>query len=279
MNIKPSWVTSRQAVLVTLLLIWSLAPMVWQLISSFTSSEALVNGAIPFQDRWTLMHYRELLSSDPPFWRYLLNSTVVAGGSTVLTLILAVPAAYVLAQLPRRWRRSIRNGVMAAALFPYVLLFLALLELARNFHLGNSLFALALPYSALAMPLALLLLTAAFEGLPKDLDDAARLEGLSLRQRLRWVMLPLIAPASASTAILVFLFAWNEYPIALTWLSRSDLLTLPVAMARIAGSSIYSIPYGAYAAATVLGAIPLLLLVLLFQRQIVSGLTNGAIKG
>ena len=279
MNIKPSWVTSRHAVLVTLLLIWSLAPMVWQLISSFTSSEALVNGAIPFQNRWTLMHYRELLSSDPPFWRYLLNSTVVAGGSTVLTLILAVPAAYVLAQLPQRWRRSIRSGVIAAALFPYVLLFLALLELARNFHLGNSLFALALPYSALAMPLALLLLTAAFEGLPKDLDDAARLEGLSLRQRLRWVMLPLIAPASASTAILVFLFAWNEYPIALTWLSRSDLLTLPVAMARIAGSSIYSIPYGAYAAATVLGAIPLLLLVLLFQRQIVSGLTNGAIKG
>ena len=279
MNIKPSWVTSRHAVLVTLLLIWSLAPMVWQLISSFTSSEALVNGAIPFQNRWTLMHYRELLSSDPPFWRYLLNSTVVASGSTVLTLILAVPAAYVLAQLPQRWRRSIRSGVMAAALFPYVLLFLALLELARNFHLGNSLFALALPYSALAMPLALLLLTAAFEGLPKDLDDAARLEGLSLRQRLRWVMLPLIAPASASTAILVFLFAWNEYPIALTWLSRSDLLTLPVAMARIAGSSIYSIPYGAYAAATVLGAIPLLLLVLFFQRQIVSGLTNGAIKG
>ena len=279
MSSKRSWVSSRHAVLVTLLLIWSLAPMIWQLISSFTSSEALVNGAIPFQNRWTLIHYRELLSSDPPFWRYLLNSTVVAGASTVLTLVLAVPAAYVLAQLPRRWRRCFRSGVMAAALFPYVLLFLALLELARNFHLGNSLFALALPYSALAMPLALLLLTAAFEGLPKDLDDAARLEGLTMRQRLRWVMLPLIAPASASTAILVFLFAWNEYPIALTWLSRSDLLTLPVAMARIAGSSIYSIPYGAYAAATVLGAIPLLLLVLLFQRQIVSGLTNGAING
>jgi len=279
MSMSRSWLASRHAVLVTLLLIWSLAPMAWQLISSFTSSEALVNGAIPFEQRWTLIHYRELLSSDPPFWRYLLNSTVVAGVSTALTLVLAVPAAYVLAQLPLRWRRGIRSAVMAAALFPYVLLFLALLELARNFQLGNSLFALAFPYSALAMPLALLLLTAAFEGLPKDLDDAARLEGLTLRQRLRWVMLPLIAPASASTAILVFLFAWNEYPIALTWLSRSDLLTLPVAMARIAGSSIYSIPYGAYAAATVLGAIPLLFLVLLFQRQIVSGLTNGAIKG
>ena len=102
---------------------------------------------------------------------------------------------------------------------------------------------------------------------------------MTLHQRLRWILIPLITPASASTAVLVFLFAWNEYPIALTWISRSDLLTLPVAMARIAGSSIYAVPYGAYAAATVLGSIPLLLLVLLFQRQIVSGLTQGAIKG
>jgi multiple sugar transport system permease protein len=253
--------------------------MIWQLVSSLTSSDALVDLSIPFQQRWTLDHYRELLSTNPPFWQYLINSTVVASISTLLTLILAIPAAYGLAQLPMSWRRSIKTLVVAAALFPYVLLFLALLELARSFHLGNNLIALALPYSALAMPLALLLLTAAFEGLPKDLDDAARLEGLSLRQRMRWVMLPLIAPASASTAILVFLFAWNEYPIALTWLSQEELLTLPVAMARIAGSSIYAVPYGAYAAATVLGAIPLLILVLLFQRQIVSGLTNGAIKG
>ncbi len=264
---------------ISLLLIWSLAPMIWQLVSSLTSSDALVDLSIPFQQRWTLDHYRELLSTNPPFWQYLINSTVVASISTLLTLILAIPAAYGLAQLPMSWRRSIKTLVVAAALFPYVLLFLALLELARSFHLGNNLIALALPYSALAMPLALLLLTAAFEGLPKDLDDAARLEGLSLRQRMRWVMLPLIAPASASTAILVFLFAWNEYPIALTWLSQEELLTLPVAMARIAGSSIYAVPYGAYAAATVLGAIPLLILVLLFQRQIVSGLTNGAIKG
>lgn len=271
--------STQRAPWISLLLIWSLAPMIWQLVSSLTSSDALVDLSIPFQQRWTLDHYRELLSTNPPFWQYLINSTVVASISTLLTLILAIPAAYGLAQLPMSWRRSIKTLVVAAALFPYVLLFLALLELARSFHLGNNLIALALPYSALAMPLALLLLTAAFEGLPKDLDDAARLEGLSLRQRMRWVMLPLIAPASASTAILVFLFAWNEYPIALTWLSQEELLTLPVAMARIAGSSIYAVPYGAYAAATVLGAIPLLILVLLFQRQIVSGLTNGAIKG
>jgi multiple sugar transport system permease protein len=118
MSSKRSWVSSRHAVLVTLLLIWSLAPMIWQLISSFTSSEALVNGAIPFQNRWTLIHYRELLSSDPPFWRYLLNSTVVAGASTVLTLVLAVPAAYVLAQLPRRWRREHQKWRDGGCSFP-----------------------------------------------------------------------------------------------------------------------------------------------------------------
>ena len=105
------------------------------------------------------------------------------------------------------------------------------------------------------------------------------LEGFNLWQRMRYVLIPLIAPATTSTAILVFLFSWNEYPIALTWLSDSELLTLPVAMARIAGSSIYSVPYGAYAAATVLGSIPLICIVLIFQKSIVSGLTSGAIKG
>jgi multiple sugar transport system permease protein len=129
------------------------------------------------------------------------------------------------------------------------------------------------------MPLAVLLLSSAFRDLPSEIEEAARLEGLGLWQRLRWVLIPLIGPATASTAILVFLFSWNEYPIALTWISTTDLLTLPVAIARIAGSSVYSIPYGAYAAATVLGSLPLLLLVIIFQRQIVSGLTQGAIKG
>ncbi len=264
---------------IMLLLVWSLLPMIWQLITSFTSSDALVSAGIPFQHRWTLAHYRDLLSGDPPFWRYLLNSTVVGGLTTVLTLLLAVPAAYGLARMSPTRRGTIRITVGAAALFPYVLLFLALLELAREFRLGNSLLAIALPYAGLALPLALLLLISAFEGLPNDLDDAARLEGLGLLDRLRLVLMPLITPAVASTGILVFLFAWNEYPIALTWLSRDDLLTLPVAMARIAGSSIYAVPYGAYAAATVLGSLPLLALVLVCQRQIVAGLTNGAVKG
>ena len=113
---------------------------------------------------------------------------------------------------------------------------------------------------------------------PPELEESAVLEGLNLWQRLRWVLLPLIAPASASTGLLVFLFSWNEYPIALTWISRQELLTLPIAIARIAGSSVYTVPYGAFAAATVLGSLPLLALVVIFQKPIVAGLTQGAVK-
>ncbi len=263
-----------------LVLIWSLGPMLWQLRTSLLPPEALVTpvagaGAV----RWTLENYRLILSADPPFWRYLINSCLVGGATTLLTLVLAVPCAYGLQrqQGPLRW--AVSGTLLGAALFPTVLLFLALLEMARRFELANNLLALSLPYAAISLPLAVLLLRAALADLPGELEDAARLEGLDLAQRLRYVLLPLLAPALASTGILVFLFSWNEYPIALTWISRADLLTLPTAMARIAGSSVYTVPYGALAAATVLGSLPLLALMLIFQRRIVAGLTQGAVKG
>ena len=265
--------------LIVLLLSWSLGPLLWQLYTSFSTNEALITPFANIDHRWTLNHYKDVLTGNPPFWRYLINSLIVGAGSTILTLCIATPAAYAITRSRGTITNMAQSMLIVAALFPYVLLFLALLEVARSLHLGNHLLALTIPYAALSQPLAILLLSAAFRDLPIDLEDAARLEGLGLWSRLRWVLIPLIAPATASTAILVFLFAWNEYPIALTWLSDSSLLTLPVAMARIAGSSIYSVPYGAYAAATVLGSIPLIALVLIFQKSIVSGLTSGAVKG
>ena len=264
----------------SLLILWSLAPLLWQLYSSLVTPEALVDpAAVAANHFWTLENYRQLLAATPPFWRYLLNSSLVGGFSTALTLALAVPCAYGLHRQRGGLRWAADALLLAAAMFPTVLLFLSLLQLARALGLGNQLLALSLPYSALNLPLAVLLLRAAFADLPPDLEDAARLEGLNLTARLRHVLLPLLAPALGSTAILVFLFSWNEYPIALTWISRPELLTLPPAIARLAGSSLFTVPYGAFAAATVLGSLPLLLIVLLFQRSIVSGLTQGAIKG
>ncbi len=261
------------------LLLWSLGPLAWQLYTSFCTDQALVMPFAVHDQRWTLAHYQSVLTSNPPFIRYLFNSLFAGTISTLLTLLLAIPASYSLSKLARRSALLIKCLLIGCALFPYVLLFLALLEIARYLQLGNSLIALAIPYAALSQPLAVLLLTNAFSDLPSELEDAARVEGLGVLQRFRWILLPLISPAIASTAILVFLFSWNEYPIALTWISDSDKLTLPVAMARIAGSSIHSVPYGPYAAATVLGSIPLVILVMVFQKPIVSGLTTGAVKG
>lgn len=258
-----------------IVLIWSLGPMLWQLYTSFRPSDAITGSA----GGWTLDHYLQQLQGDPPFFTYLINSAVVGASSTALTLALAVPCAYAFSRIGQRASRSLTLLVAAAAAFPAVLLFLALLELARDWHLANNLLALSLPYAGLCLPLAILLLQAAFRDLPIELEEAAVIEGMGLWQRLRWILLPLMAPAMASAALLIFIFCWNEYPIALTWLSRSDLLTLAPAMARIAGSSIYTIPYGAFAAATVLGSTPLILLMLVFQRQIISGLTQGALKG
>jgi multiple sugar transport system permease protein len=259
----------------TVLLLWSLGPMLWQLYSSLRPTQALTG----LGSGWTLDHYRQLLSAEPPFGHYLVNTALVGSSSTLLTLALAIPCAYGLSRLGQRPARQISLVVAAAAAFPAVLLFLALLEVARDWQLANNLLALSLPYAGLCLPLAVLLLRAAFREIPLELEEAALIDGLNLWQRLRWVLLPLIAPALASTALLVFIFCWNEYPIALTWLSRQELLTLAPAIARIAGSSVYTIPYGAFAAATVLGGAPMILLLLLFQRQIISGLTQGAIKG
>lgn len=262
------------------LLLWSLGPLLWQLRTSFLVGEALVGedgGAPAFP--WTLANYQLVLSGDPSLAQVLLNSALLGLTTTLLTLVLAVPCAYGLHRLRGRLRSLLNVLLVGAALFPTVLLFLSLLQLARWFHLANHLLALSLPYAGLSLPLAILLLRAAIDDLPPELDDAGRLDGMSNLQRFRWIVLPLITPTMASTGLLVFLASWNEYPIALTWLSRSDRLTLPAAMGRIASSSVFTIPYGPFAAATVLGSLPLLVLVLLFQRWIISGITQGAVKG
>ncbi|WP_320676807.1 carbohydrate ABC transporter permease [Prochlorococcus sp. MIT 1300] len=270
---------SPNKLLIILVLAWSLSPLVWQLYTSFCTSDSITGLITDNSNHWTFDNYRKVLFADPPFLQYLINSLIVGMSSTLITLIIATPAAYSLNRIKPVLANGFKALLLSAALFPYVLLFLALLEIARTLDIGNNLYALGIPYSALSMPLAVLLLSSAFRDIPPELEEAARLEGLNLWQRLRWVLIPLIAPATGSTAILVFLFSWNEYPIALTWISKSELMTLPVAMARIAGSSVHEVPYGAFAAATVLGSIPLLLIVLVFQKQIVSGLTQGAIKG
>jgi multiple sugar transport system permease protein len=262
-----------------LLLVFSLAPILWQLLTSIKTTAdiaAVPNVYLPRQ--FTLEHYIEIFRRKP-FLNYLLNSAFVAVVSTLLCLAIGSPAAYSLARLRLPGERLILAGVLVVTLFPYILLFLGLLELVRAFGLANNYLALIVPYTAINLPLTILVMRSFFQLLPPDLEDAAKVDGYSIPQMLLRILLPLTLPALVTTGILTFIASWNEFLFALTFITRESMKTIPVAVAQLSGTAVFEIPYGALAAATVIGTLPLVLLVLLFQRQIVQGLTSGAVKG
>lgn len=267
------------ALAVIAVLVISLAPVLWQLLTSFKVNEDI--SAVPnvyFPTQFTLQHYVELFTRRP-FARYILNSAFVSIVSTLTCLAIGTPAAYALARLRPVGERAILAGVLVITLFPGILLFLGLLELVQRFHLGNNYLALIIPYTAINLPLTILVLRSFFQQLPKDLEDAAKVDGYTTWGMLTKVLLPMTVPAMVTTGILAFIFAWNEFIFALTFITREDMKTIPVAAAQLGGASVFEIPYGPIAAATVLGTLPLVVLVLFFQRKIVQGLTAGAVKG
>ena len=153
------------------------------------------------------------------------------------------------------------------------------LELVKFFQIGNNYLALIIPYTAINLPLTILILRTFFQQLPKDLEDSAKIDGYNTLSMLLNIVLPLTLPALVTTGILTFIFAWNEFIFALTFITREDLYTIPVAVAQLGGASLLEIPYGPMAAATLAGTFPLIILVLIFQRRIVQGITAGAVKG
>lgn len=257
----------------------SLAPVLWQVLTSVKVNEDI--SAIPtvyFPTRFTLQHYVELFTRRP-FFRYILNSAFVSITSTLVCLAIGTPAAYALARLRPVGNQVILAIVMVVTLFPGILLFLGLIEVVQALHLGNNYLALIIPYTAINLPLTILVLRSFFQQLPKDLEDSAKIDGYNTWQMLSKILLPMTIPAIVTTGILAFISAWNEFIFALTFITREDMKTIPVAASQIGGASVFEIPYGPIAAATVLGTAPLVLLVLLFQRKIVQGLTAGAVKG
>jgi multiple sugar transport system permease protein len=264
---------------VLLVVVFCLAPVLWQVMTSFKLNQDI--SAIPviyFPTQATLNHYIELFARRP-FWRYICNSAFVAIASTVFSLAIGAPAAYALARLHLWGKNTILASILIVTLFPSILLLLGLLEIVQVLRLGNNYLSLIITYTAINLPLTILVLRSFFQQLPKDLEDAAKVDGYNTWQMLLQILLPLTLPALVTTGILTFIFAWNEFIFALTFITREDLKTIPVIAAQLGGASIFEIPYGPIAAATVVGTIPLVLLVLFFQRKIVQGLTAGAIKG
>ena len=261
--------------------IFCLAPAMWQLLTSFKVNEAITNIPniyLPNLDQLTFEHYESLFARRP-FARYIFNSLFVATVSTLIALATGAPAAYALARLNIPGQRLLVVIILVVTLFPYVLLFLGLFEVVRALGLGNNYLALIIPYAGKNLPLTILVLRSFFQQLPKELEDSAKVDGYNTVQMLLRIVLPMTIPALVTTGILAFIFAWNEFIFALTFISRDAMKTIPVGTAEIGGTAIFEIPYGPIAAATVAGTIPLVLLVLFFQRRIVQGLTAGAVKG
>ena len=266
--------------LATILVVaYFMGPTLWQVLTSFKINadiSAVPNVYIPKQI--TFDHYLSLFRRRP-FTLYILNSAFVSISSTLLCLALGAPAAYALARLRLWGEKAILAGVMIVTLFPAVLLFLGMLEVVKALNLGNNYLALIIPYTAINLPLTILVMRSFFQQLPKDLEDAAKVDGYNTFQMLWEIILPMTLPALVTTGILTFISAWNEFIFALTFMTRESMKTIPVATAQLSGASVFEIPYGPIAAATVLGTLPLVLLVLAFQRRIVQGLTAGAVKG
>ena len=264
---------------IILLLIFCLAPVLWQLLTSIKVNEDI--SAVPnvyFPTQYTFKHYIDLFTRRP-FAQYIFNSAFVSIASTLLCLAIGTPAAYALARLRLFGEKLLLAGIVIITLFPFILFFLGLLEIIQLFKLGNTYLALIIPYTAVNLPLTISVMRSFFLQLPRDLEDAAKVDGYNTWQMLLQIILPMTVPALVTTGILTFIFAWNEFIFALTFITRESMKTIPVATAQLGSTSVFEIPYGPIAAATVLGTLPLVLLVLFFQQKIVQGLTAGAVKG
>jgi len=256
---------------------YALLPVAWVVSLSLKSAADLNDGRF-IPRRISLEHYRAIFA-DAQFPAALWNSIGIAGIATLLSVLLAMLAAYAIVRLRFRGRQLVLAAALSIAMFPPVTVIGPLFELWRNLGLYDTWLGLILPYMTLTLPLAIWTLAAFFREIPWELDQAARVDGATPLQAFRYVILPLAAPGAFTAAILVFIFAWNDFLFASALTSTNAARTVPAAIALFTGSSRFELPTGAIAAASVVVTLPVTLLVLLFQRRIVTGLTAGAVKG
>lgn len=263
--------------LVVLVVFYALFPFYWAIVSSLKTGPALVDAAMlpwhPSLDNYITM-FRE-----QPFARNILNSLLVAVATVAVSLSLALTAAYAMARVKFRGRAFLLATILGVSMFPQVAVLSGLFELIRALGLYNRLPALMLSYLIFTLPFTIWILTTFMREMPHELEEAAIIDGATPWLTLTRIFLPLMGPAMAATGLLAFIVAWNEFLFALTFTLTDDVRTVPVAIAMITGASQYELPWGKIMAASVVVTAPLVVLVLVFQRRIVSGLTAGAVKG
>jgi len=227
--------------------------------------------------RPTLENYFELFEHRP-FLRYWLNSFMIASLASLLCVASAAPAAHRLARSSPRTRGVASAALLGLAFVPPIVFVFPLYELVRRLGLINHPWGLIVPYAALNLPLSIWLLTGYFRQIPIELEEAASMDGLSPVQTFLTIVLPLARPALATVTVLAFVFSWNEYILALTFMNAEDARTVTVAIATLSGAFVYDIPWGLIAAGVIASSLPLIVLTILFQNRIVAGLTAGSAR-
>ena len=263
---------------IAVVLLYALIPVVW--IASLSLKEPadiadrkfLPTGGITFEN------YKTIFKEDV-FNAALINSLGIAAIATVISIVLAAMAAYALTRLEFKGKTVILTGALAVAMFPPISIVGSLFDMWRAVGLFDTWPGLIIPYMTFTLPLAIYTLSAFFREIPWELEQAAQVDGATPFQAFRKVIVPLAAPGVFTAAILVFIFAWNDFLFANTLTSTNSARTVPAALAFFTGASQFEDPTGVIAAAAVVVTIPIIVMVLIFQRRIVAGLTAGAVKG
>lgn len=260
-------------------LLYILFPFYWMIVNSLKPSGELYTTPVTYWPvRPTLDNYRAILT-DNSFVRSIINSVVVAAGTTILALLISTMAAYALARYAFPGKRAVLYSILGMSTFPQIAALGGLFLLARTLGIYNTYAALIFSYMIFTLPFCVWVLTNFVRDIPETLDEASFIDGATPWQTLWKVVAPLAVPGMVATGLLSFINAWNEFLFALTLTIDSKARTVPVAVALFSGQSEHELPWGKITAASTLVTIPVVILALVFQKRIVDGLTSGAVKG
>jgi len=259
------------------IVVWALAPVMWIVSLSFKQGDDIDNQQF-WPTHWSVENYKTVFQTSL-FTSALRNSLGISLITTVISVVLAMFAAYAVSRLDFPGKRWVLVSALAVSVFPAISIATPLFNLWRSIGLYDTWAGLIIPYLALTLPLAMWTLTSFFRQIPRDLELAAQVDGATTWQAFRRILVPLAAPGVFTTAILAFFVAWNDFVFGITLTSTDRARPVPAALAFFSGASQFQQPTAAIAAASVVVTIPVVVLVMLFQRRIVAGLTNGAVKG
>jgi multiple sugar transport system permease protein len=262
-----------------LILVWAAFPLVWMVSLAFKAPATFRSGEPTFWPKeWTWENF-ETVFDDELFTSALRNSAGIAIIATLLSVIVAMFAAYAIARLDFKGKKLLLSMALGIAMFPQAALVGPLFNMWRNLGIYDTWIGLIIPYLTFALPLSIWTMSAFFRQIPWEMEQAAQVDGATAWQAFRKVIVPLAAPGVFTTAILTFFFCWNEFLLAASLTSTDRARTVPAALSFFTGASQFESPVTAIMAASVVVTIPVVILVLLFQRRIVAGLTSGAVKG